>query len=78
MSEIIQTGTKLRDIIRDIRSDEANVYRELRRICSMCQDYDPKTNECWWDERARDLWGIKAGETVPAQHVTLGQHHHAL
>jgi two-component system CheB/CheR fusion protein len=30
------------------------------------QDYDPKTNECWWDERARDLWDIKAGETVTA------------
>lgn len=33
--------TELRDIIRDIRSSEANVYAELRRICSMCQDYDP-------------------------------------
>lgn len=32
---------ELREIIRDIRSDEANVYRELRQICSMCQDYDP-------------------------------------
>lgn len=32
---------ELREIIRDIRSDEANVYRELRRICSLCQDYDP-------------------------------------
>lgn len=31
---------ELREIIRDIRSDEANVYRELRRICSLCQDYD--------------------------------------
>jgi hypothetical protein len=31
---------ELREIIRDIRSDEANVYRELRAICSMCQDYD--------------------------------------
>lgn len=31
---------ELREIIRDIRSDEANVYRELRRICAMCQDYD--------------------------------------
>ncbi|MBB5047916.1 hypothetical protein HNR60_002673 [Rhodopseudomonas rhenobacensis] len=31
---------ELREIIRDIRSDEANVHRELRRICSMCQDYD--------------------------------------
>ena len=31
---------ELRAIIRDIRSDEANVYRELRLICSMCQDYE--------------------------------------
>lgn len=31
---------ELREIIRDIRSDEANVYRELRRVCAMCQDYD--------------------------------------
>ena len=30
---------ELREIIRDIRSDEANVYRELRQICAMCQDY---------------------------------------
>lgn len=35
--------TELRDIIRDIRSDEANVYLELRKICSMCQDYDGST-----------------------------------
>lgn len=35
---------ELREIIRDIRSDEANVYRELRRICSMCQDYDSNTS----------------------------------
>jgi hypothetical protein len=27
---------ELREIIRDIRSDEANVYREVRRICAMC------------------------------------------
>ena len=31
---------ELREIIRDIRSDEANMYRELRKICAMCQDYD--------------------------------------
>lgn len=31
---------ELREIIRDIRSDEANIYRELRRICAICQDYD--------------------------------------
>ncbi|MDO5632198.1 MAG: RhuM family protein [Paracoccus sp. (in: a-proteobacteria)] len=33
---------ELREIIRDIRSDEANLYAELQRICSLCQDYDGK------------------------------------
>lgn len=37
---------ELKEIIRDIRSDEANVYRELRMICSMCQDYDGRS-EAW-------------------------------
>lgn len=37
---------ELKEIIRDIRSDEANVYRELRAICAMCQDYDGKS-ETW-------------------------------
>lgn len=32
---------ELRDLVRDIRAAEANVYAELRRICAMCQDYDP-------------------------------------
>jgi hypothetical protein len=31
---------ELREEIRDIRSSEANLYSELRRICSLCQDYD--------------------------------------
>ncbi len=31
---------ELREIIRDIRAAEANVYAELRRICALCQDYD--------------------------------------
>lgn len=39
---------ELREIIRDIRADEANVYRELRQICSMCQDYDA-TSKAWRD-----------------------------
>lgn len=34
---------ELRDIIRDIRADEANLYRELRQICALCQDYDGST-----------------------------------
>lgn len=37
---------ELREIIRDIRSEEANLYAEIRRICSLCQDYDPKS-EAW-------------------------------
>jgi hypothetical protein len=35
---------ELREIIRDIRAAEANVYAELRRICAMCQDYDPQSD----------------------------------
>lgn len=32
---------ELREVIRDIRAAEANVYAELRRICALCRDYDP-------------------------------------
>lgn len=35
---------ELREIIRDIRADEANMYREFRQICSMCADYEPGTD----------------------------------
>lgn len=42
--------TELRIIIRDIRGDEANVYAELRRICSMCSDYNPSSGQ------ARDFY----------------------
>lgn len=43
---------ELKEIIREIRSDEANVYRELRSICAMCQDYDGKSRE--WHEFYRN------------------------
>ncbi len=43
---------ELKEIIRDIRSDEANVYRELRSICAMCQDYDGHSPE--WQEFYRN------------------------
>ena len=39
---------ELKEIIREIRADEANVYRELRSICALCQDYDGKSRE-WQD-----------------------------
>lgn len=41
---------ELKEIIRDIRADEANVYAELRKICAMCQDYDNAT------EAAREFY----------------------
>jgi hypothetical protein len=34
---------ELREIVRDIRASEANVYAELRRICAFCQDYEPSS-----------------------------------
>jgi hypothetical protein len=40
--------SELKEIIREIRSDEANVYRELRAICAMCQDYDGQSED-WRD-----------------------------
>ena len=43
---------ELRDIVRDIRADEANVYRELRAICAMCQDYDGSSDD--WQEFYRN------------------------
>lgn len=35
---------KLRLLIQDLRNNEANIYAELRRILSMCQDYDARDN----------------------------------
>lgn len=32
---------ELREVLQDIRSDEANMYREVRAICATCSDYDP-------------------------------------
>ena len=58
---------ELREIIRDIRASEANVYREIRSICAMCQDYDGNSKQ------ARDfyarvqnklLWAV-ASHTAP-------------
>lgn len=46
--ENVDRLAELREIIRDIRSDEANVYRELRSICALCQDYDGES-DAWRD-----------------------------
>lgn len=51
--ENVDRLAELREIIRDIRSDEANVYRELRRICAMCQDYEGDSEK--WREFYRNI-----------------------
>ncbi len=36
---------ELRELIRDVRASEANLYAELRNICAMCQDYEPSSSQ---------------------------------
>lgn len=60
-AENIDRVAELREIIRDIRSDEANVYRELKRICAMCQDYDPaspKAREFYQKTQAKLVFAV--------------------
>jgi hypothetical protein len=33
---------EIKEILQDIRSEQANVYRELESICAQCADYDSK------------------------------------
>lgn len=52
---------ELREIIRDIRASEANLYAELRRICAMCQDYDPQSqasHEFYRNTQAKLFWAV--------------------
>lgn len=52
---------ELREIVRDIRASEANMYAELRRICAMCEDYDPKSDashEFYANMQAKLFWAV--------------------
>lgn len=52
---------ELREIVRDIRASEANLYAEIRRICSLCQDYDPKSEACrtfYRNMQAKLFWAV--------------------
>ena len=52
---------ELKEIIRDIRADEANVYAELRRICAMCQDYEgqsPRWQEFYRNTQAKLVYAV--------------------
>jgi hypothetical protein len=71
-SENADRVTELRDIIRDIRSDEANVYRELRSICAMCQDYDGTSGvwqEFYRNTQAKLLYAVTSH--TPAEIINL-------
>jgi hypothetical protein len=62
--------SELREIIRDIRADESNVYRELRGICAMCQDYNPKSTvskDFYMQTQAKLLWAVTS--QTPAEIV---------
>lgn len=52
---------ELREIVREIRADEANVYRELRAICAMCADYDgsaASSREFYMQMQAKLLYAV--------------------
>jgi len=58
---------ELREIIRDIRASEANVYREIRSICAMCQDYNgssKQSREFYARIQNKLLWAV-ASHTAP-------------
>lgn len=58
---------ELREIIRDIRTSEANVYREIKSICSICQDYDGgsrQAREFFARVQNKLLWAVTS-KTAP-------------
>ncbi|TXN23004.1 virulence RhuM family protein [Methylobacterium sp. WL9] len=70
--------TELREIIRDIRSDEANVYRELRQICALCRDYDGTTaaaREFYQHTQAKLVYAVTSH--TPAEIVSTRADHSA-
>lgn len=76
--ENVDRVAELREIIRDIRSDEANVYRELRTICAMCQDYDGTTEaarEFYQRTQAKLVYAVTSH--TPAEIVATRADHNA-
>lgn len=76
--ENVDRVAELREIIRDIRSDEANVYRELRTICAMCQDYDGSTEaarEFYQHTQAKLVYAVTSH--TPAEIVVTRADHKA-
>ncbi len=58
---------ELKEIIRDIRASSQNVYREVRRIVSLCQDYDgsSETARSFYARMENKLLFAATGQTAP-------------
>ena len=61
---------ELRDIIKDIRSEEANLYAEVRAICAMCSDYDATSDAAtrFYQQMQAKLFYAVVSNT-PAGHI---------
>ncbi|MGC4024390.1 MAG: RhuM family protein [Mesorhizobium sp.] len=68
---------ELREIIRDIRSDEANVYRELQQICAMCQDYDGAKSASEFFQRMQAKLVFAVTSQTPSEIVAERANHEA-
>jgi len=58
---------ELKEIIRDIRGSTQNVYREVRRIVSLCQDYDGRseTAHAFYARMENKLLYVATSMTAP-------------
>ncbi len=58
---------ELKDIIREIRASSQNTYREVRRIVSLCQDYDGRseTARAFYARMENKLLYAAASKTAP-------------
>lgn len=58
---------ELKEIIRDIRSSTQNVYREVRKIVSLCQDYDGRGDiaHAFYARMENKLLYIATSKTAP-------------
>jgi hypothetical protein len=65
--ELASVVDELKDIIRDIRASTANVYREVRRIVSLCQDYDGSNKAAreFYARMENKLLFVATGKTAP-------------
>lgn len=58
---------ELKEIIRDIRASTQNVYREVRRVVSLCQDYDGRseTAHAFYARMENKLLYLATNKTAP-------------